>query len=121
MALKIKVLANDLLNGTTAAKTVYTASPSPAKSAMVTAMRFANVSGVQATLNVYFVPSGSTYPTNARFIFPKGLVLQNGFVALDDNQLTLSPGDSIYAAASVSSASSARSISANFAGCRSKR
>jgi len=90
MALKIKVLSLIQLTFATPANTVYNpTTTAPAQTAIVKAMRFSNVSSGSVTLNIYFVPSGSTYPVNARLIGPKDLVLASGGSYLDDEELTL--------------------------------
>jgi hypothetical protein len=104
MAVTIKVLASNRLTSSAATKQLYLAqSTTPAQSGIVKTMRFSNVSGVTLTLNVYFQPSGSTYPTNARRILPKDLSLAVGATFIDDTELTLGPGDSIYAVGSAAS------------------
>src|SRR6266436_9780397 len=107
MALKIKVLSLVQLTSAAAAGTLYSpATSAPAQTAIVKAMRFSNVSASNVTVNIYFVPSGSTYPTNARRIVPKDLALAAGAAFTDDEELTLGSGDVIYGVASNGPASS---------------
>ena len=70
MAMAIKVLALEQLTNTTHGLSLYkAASAAPMKTALIKTMRFTGVAASgNVKLNVYFVPSGSTYPTNARLI-----------------------------------------------------
>jgi hypothetical protein len=107
MAMTIKVLALEQLTNTTPARSLYKASATaPMKTAVVKTMRFTGVATMGTLkLNVYFVPSGSTYPTNARRIIPKDQLLPAGYEVIDDTELTLGPGDSIYAETSITGVS----------------
>jgi len=107
MAMTIKVLALDQLgngSGMSASRSLYKASTTtPTKTALIKTMRFTCVAASgNVKLNVYFVPSGSSFPTNARRILPKDLLVAAGYQILEDTELTLGQGDSIYAETSVS-------------------
>lgn len=100
MAVDIQVLAMDKIDGTTEVQVYSPSTSAPAKSAVVKAMRFVNVTSVDATLNVYLLQEGDTYATDKRHLFPKDVELSPGGEIVDDNEVTLGSGDKIYAQAS---------------------
>jgi len=112
MAILIKTLAVGTI-GTTEATLLYRSSNTPSpKATLVTSLRLVNTSEAEVTIQVYFVPKGTTIQqdalTNKRWIFPKGLKIPPGLAVIDDVELTLSAGDdpnnadAIYAQASTS-------------------
>lgn len=104
MATKVKVLAMDQISDA-AEKLLYSPATSfPPQAAVVRAMRFTNLSGIEAKLNLYLVPNGGSYANDKRFLFPKDLKLAPGEAAVDNQELTLGSGDKIYAAADASGA-----------------
>jgi len=105
MAIKVKVLAIDQIT-TTSPKLLYSpATTAPAQTAIVKAIRFANLSGVIASLSLYFVPNGGTAPASlaspggGKLISPKATSVPVGALLVEDNEVTLGAGDSIYAIA----------------------
>ena len=84
------------------ATTLYQA-PNPGtgiqKAAMVQAVRLTNIGSATATVQVYFLKSGGTVAVGGdrRRILAQDLKLPAGFAVVDDNVLTLGPGDSIHA------------------------
>jgi hypothetical protein len=103
MAMTVKVLALDQLDNTQTSRSVYKAASAPVpQSALIKALRFAGVAANgNVKLNVYFVPSGGSYSTNGRRILPKDQLLPAGYEIIEDTELTLGAGESIYAEATV--------------------
>src|SRR5437667_4039003 len=80
-------------------KDLYTASNDPAnrKTAIIKAMRMVNVSAGAVKIKVYFMRPNATGQYRRRQISPVDMTLQAGFVFIDDDELTLEPGDRIQA------------------------
>jgi hypothetical protein len=67
------------------------------KAWIVKNVRLLNTDTVARTINLYFLKSGGSTP---RQISPKDMVLGAGQLAIDDQEITLGPGDKIQGKAS---------------------
>jgi len=101
MALTIKVLANGRVPDTLGDPVYSPSSATPAKVAIVKIWRFTNTSGGAVVLNAYFQKGGDDFdPLKARHILARDVLIPPGHSVIDDLDLTLGPGDGIYADAS---------------------
>jgi len=85
---------------------LYTASNDPAnsKNAILKNIRLVNISSGSVKVNLYFMRPNSSNQYRRRQITPLDMVLQPGFLYIDDDELTLEPGDSIQAKADTANA-----------------
>jgi hypothetical protein len=97
MSVQILSLAHSTL-ADTAQHALYT---TPAGlTSIVKSIRLVNAATGPVTINLYFTPSGGS----SYFIAPTNLLIGAGGMAIDDQEITMGPGDSIQAAASVGGA-----------------
>ena len=75
--------------------------PDQKLSAIVQGMRLTNKGSADATVHLFFLRNGGSVSTDLRRLLPKNFVLPPGYSIVDEDQLTLGPGDAIYGYASV--------------------
>ena|SRR2546421_695165 len=85
---------------------LYTAFSDPAnkKTAIVKSIRLVNTSAGSVKINLYFTRPNATGQYRRRQISPVDMTLQAGYVFIDDDEVTLEPGDKIQGKADTANA-----------------
>jgi hypothetical protein len=95
---------NDTFNVVPSANVIYDLYTTPtAKTAVVKNIRLVNTSSASVKVNVYFMRPNASGQHRRRQISPVDLVLAPGYLYIENEEVTLEPGDRIQAKADTAS------------------